>query len=82
MRSNVRARFWLESSIASLSGVLGLVTLFWRDWIEAITGFDPDHHNGSVEWLIVAVLLAIAVSLGAFARVEWHRSAPVLHSAR
>jgi hypothetical protein len=28
--------------------VLGVVSLFWQDWIEVIFGFDPDNHNGSL----------------------------------
>jgi hypothetical protein len=50
------ARFWFEA----LTGVAGLilfaVTLISRQWIEALTGWDPDHGSGAVE-------LAIAVSL-------------------
>ena len=42
--------------------------MFWHDWIEALTGWDPDHHNGSVEWLIVVALLAVAVAIGIMAR--------------
>jgi undecaprenyl pyrophosphate phosphatase UppP len=58
----------LEAGIACVAGALGILTAFWHDWIEALTGWDPDHHNGSVEWLIVLVLLVIAVSLGLLAR--------------
>ena len=36
-----------------------------------LTGLDPDQHNGSVEWLIVAVLLAVAVAMGLVARRHW-----------
>jgi hypothetical protein len=75
MRSTVRPRFWLEAGLALLCGVLALVTVFWRDWIEALTGFDPDHHNGSLEWLIVGGLFAACVLVGRAARVEWRRSA-------
>lgn len=35
--------------------------MFWRDWSEALTGFDPDEHDGSFEWVIVIGLLLIAV---------------------
>lgn len=78
MNSTVQARFWLETMLASVSGFLVLMTVFWRDWIEALTGFDPDRHSGSVEWAIVAALLTIGVSAGVAARAEWFRSsAPV-----
>jgi hypothetical protein len=64
-------RVRLETALALLSGALGIVTIFWRDWIEALTGWDPDHHNGSFEWLIVAGLLAVAVVMGLVARRHW-----------
>ena len=74
MKSNVRARFWLETSLASLCGVLAVVTLWWRDWIEALTGFDPDHHSGSVEWAIVAGLFVLCIAVSVIARAEWRRA--------
>ena len=61
-------RVRLEAAIAVLAGALGILTLFWRDWIEFLTGWDPDHHHGSAEWLVVAVLLAVAVAMGAVSR--------------
>ena len=67
--SKIRAR--LETVIALLAGVLGIITIFWHDWIEALTGWDPDHHNGAFEWLIVAILLAVAVAMGLIARRHW-----------
>ena len=66
----VRTRFWLEAAFASLCGLLAVLTLFWRDWIEALTGFGPDGHNGSFEWLIVAVLLVLCVVIGMGARAD------------
>jgi hypothetical protein len=71
MRS-VRTRFWVEAGLAVASGVLAIVTMFWHDWIE-ITGLDPDRHSGTVEWLAVAALGAIALALAAMTRLEWHR---------
>lgn len=38
-------------------------------------GFDPDHHNGSAEWLIVAGLLVVSVAFAATGRIEWRRAA-------
>lgn len=64
---------WLEAGIALAAGVLGILTIFWRDWIEGLTGWDPDHHNGSAEWLIVAGLLVLAAVAGALARRHYRR---------
>jgi hypothetical protein len=63
-----RFRATLESVIAVLAGLLGVVTVFWHDWIEALTGWDPDHHNGAAEWLIVVVLLGVSAAAGMAAR--------------
>ena len=66
-----KTRAGLETAIALLAGFLGVVTIFWHDWIEALTGWDPDQNNGSAEWLIVAGLLVIAVAMGTVARRHW-----------
>jgi hypothetical protein len=50
-----------------------LLTLLWRDWVEALTGFSPDRHNGSFEWAIVAGLFSICVAVSVAARAEWRR---------
>ncbi len=80
--SMVRARFWLEAALASLWGFLAVLTIFKRDWIEAVTGFDPDHHNGSFEWAIVAGLLVLCVAVGVIARAEWRRPRAVVPAGR
>ena len=66
-----KARARLETAIACAAGLLGIITIFWRDWIEALTGWDPDQHHGSVEWLIVVALLTVAVIVGSAARRHW-----------
>jgi undecaprenyl pyrophosphate phosphatase UppP len=63
-----KSRIRLEAAVAFVAGALGVLTIFWHDWIEALTGWDPDHHNGHAEWLIVVVLLAIAAVMGLLAR--------------
>jgi len=78
MRAQLRYRFWWESVTGTVTGVLGLVTIFCSDWIEAIFRVDPDHGNGSAEWLIVAVLLAVSLALAFGARLEWRRARPAL----
>jgi len=57
-------------------GFLAVVTLFWRDWIEALTGFDPDHHNGSFEWIIIGGLSVVCILVSFAARAEWRRQRP------
>jgi len=54
----------LETILAVFAGALGVLTIFWPAWIETITGWDPDRHNGSFEWLIVAALLTLSVAMG------------------
>jgi hypothetical protein len=76
MSRRVRSRFWLELGLASLTGVLFLVTLVSREWIEAVTGWDPDHHSGSLEWGIVLGLLALTALAAGTAYAEWRRSLP------
>jgi hypothetical protein len=76
MRKSIPRRFWIEAVLAGLSGFLFLLTLVWKDWIERILGLDPDHHNGSLEWLVVALLLLGAISFGALARAQWRHALP------
>ena len=66
-----RGRVVAESVIALFAGALGVLTIFWHDWIEALTGWDPDQHNGAAEWLIVVGLLVVAVAMGIAARRHW-----------
>jgi hypothetical protein len=68
-------RACVEAGIALLTGALCVLTVVWLDWIEVFTGWDPDRHDGSLEWLIVGVLLVIAVVLGWLARCEWRQRA-------
>jgi len=73
MASRVRSLFWVEACLASAAGLLAVITAAWPDWIEAAFGVDPDGGDGTVEWLVVAVLAAVAVALGYGARREWRR---------
>jgi len=71
--------FRIEVLVAVLTGLLGVLTLFWRDWIEALTGWSPDRHSGSVEFGLVAALLITSVSCAAVAR-RTHRRLMALSS--
>ena len=67
----LRLRVALETAIAGFALLLGVVTLFWHDWIEALTGWDPDHHNGAFEWLTIGLIFGISAVMGSVARRDW-----------
>ena len=74
MKNGRRFWFYAEAILGTLSGILFIVTLISRDWIENIFHVDPDHGQGWVEWMIVVALALVTVSLGALARAEWSRA--------
>lgn len=74
MPRGLRSRFWVESILASVTGILAIVTIFWQDWIEAVFGVDPDHGSGSAEWAAVVVLALAAAGFAAGARIEWRHA--------
>jgi hypothetical protein len=74
MARNFRRRFWIEAGAASITGLLCIITPIWPDWIEIISGWDPDQHDGSVEWMIAAGLLLFTAVIFAVARAEWKRT--------
>jgi hypothetical protein len=69
-----KRNFWIETALATLSGVFCALTLLWSEWIELLFGIDPDHGNGSAEWLIALTSLAVTVAFAALARREWRRA--------
>lgn len=73
MKNLGQVRFWLETILAAVTGILFLLTLISREWIEILFGVEPDAGNGSLEWLIVAALLALTLTLAVLARFEWRR---------
>jgi uncharacterized membrane protein len=74
MRSNFRPLFWIEIGLAAITGLLALITPIFPDWIEFVSGWDPDQHNGSVEWIIVVGLFVVTVVMVALAAIEWRRT--------
>jgi hypothetical protein len=67
----MRARFWIETALAVAAVALFLLTLVSREWIELVFGVDPDHGNGSLEWLIAIALLCTSGAFSYLARREW-----------
>lgn len=74
--STLRPRFWMEAVLGSLSGLLFVITLVRRDWIELLFDVEPDAGSGALEWLIVAVTALVAVLCAVGARAEWRRAHP------
>jgi uncharacterized membrane protein len=72
-----RTLFWIEAALASVAGFLTVLTLFTREWIEALFNVDPDRGDGSLEWLIVVALAVVTVVFAVLARLEWRRTQPV-----
>jgi hypothetical protein len=57
-------RFWAQVVVVGMTGLLYVVTPFRPDWIEAICGgFDPDRHDGSIEWIIVMAMLVVTLAM-------------------
>jgi len=76
MRTTPPARFWIESVLAAMSASVLVVTLYWKDWIEAIFGVDPDRQSGALEWAITLALAAMAVAFTVLAASRITVSAP------
>lgn len=74
MNTPLRRRFWVETSAAMMTGLLLVITLIWRNWIELILRIDPDQGNGLLEWAIVGMLLVATLVLFASSAYEWRRS--------
>lgn len=75
MRRGLGHAFWIESALAAVTAGVAVLTLVWPDWIEGVSGYDPDHHNGSVEMVIVIVCAIAALVTGMLARRQWRITA-------
>jgi hypothetical protein len=76
-----RIRVWLEAVGALVALFLATLTLVVPDWLEEVSGVDPDAHSGAVEWLIALAFAAVAAVLAVLARREW-RVARIRRPAR
>ena len=75
--SGLKRRFNIEVGLAAVTAFLLVLTLISHEWIEVLTGWDPDKGNGTVEWGIVVVLAVATVALSLRARADWRQ----LHAA-
>jgi hypothetical protein len=67
VRTRLKARLAVEVVLGLVSLSLALLTLVTREWIEELTGWDPDAGSGAVEWGIVLGFAVVAVVAGVLA---------------
>ena len=75
MSRKLPARFWFEAITGAIGLVLFVLTLFTREWIEELTGWDPDGGSGSLEIALALALLAISAISMLAARRDYRRAA-------
>jgi ABC-type thiamin/hydroxymethylpyrimidine transport system permease subunit len=71
----LRARVRIEVVLAVISAALCVLTLVFPEWIEELTGLEPDAGSGALEWLVAGVFLVAAVVAAVLARRDYRRLA-------
>jgi len=74
MQRNLPLRFWFEVVTGAIGLILFLLTLITREWIEELTGWDPDGGNGALEIILAVGLLAISAASMLAARRDYRRA--------
>jgi hypothetical protein len=75
MERRLRTRLRVEMILAAISAGLFILTLINAEWIEALTGLEPDAGSGALEWLIAAAFLVAAVVIALMARRDYRQLA-------
>jgi hypothetical protein len=78
MQNDRRIVLWFEVVVAVIAGALGVLTVFYADWIETVFGIDPDHHGGQLEWGVVGLLVVASLVSGRRAHAHMRRRAPTV----
>jgi hypothetical protein len=68
MSRHLRRRFRIELVLACISFALFILTLISAEWIEELTGLEPDAGSGALEWIITIAFAAAALVLFVLAR--------------
>jgi len=68
-------RLRIEVVLAVISAALCVLTLVFPEWIEELTGLEPDAGSGALEWIIAGVFLVAAVVSAGLARSDYRRLA-------
>jgi len=64
----------LETATAAVTAALAILTLFSREWIEALTGKDPDGGSGALEWALVIGFALVSLGCALAVRTDLHRA--------
>ena len=68
-------RFRLEVALAVIGAALFALTLVFPEWIEELTGIEPDNGSGAAEFVVAGIFLLTAVVSGVMARRTYLRRA-------
>ena len=68
MRTRLKTRMTIEGLLGLASLALAVLTVVNKEWIEGLTGLEPDAGSGALEWGIVIAFGLAAVLLG---RMAW-----------
>jgi ABC-type thiamin/hydroxymethylpyrimidine transport system permease subunit len=71
----LRTRLSIEVVLAVISAALCVLTLVFPEWIEELTGLEPDAGSGALESIIAGVFLVAAVVSSVLARRDYRRLA-------
>jgi ABC-type thiamin/hydroxymethylpyrimidine transport system permease subunit len=71
----IRRRLHVEVVLAGISIALGVLTLVFPEWIEELTGLEPDAGSGALEWIVAGIFLVGAVVAAVLARRDYRRLA-------
>jgi hypothetical protein len=75
MNMQLRSRASCEMALAGVSFGLFALTLVYPEWIEAVTGFEPDAGSGALEYAVAGALLLVALGSAALAKRDRRRLA-------
>jgi hypothetical protein len=65
MARAAKRRITAEAGLGLVSLCLSVLTLINAEWIEALTGFDPDAGSGALEWTIAIGFGLVGLGLAA-----------------
>lgn len=71
MQTRLRIRTGLEAALALIGLAAAALTVINAEWIEALTGLEPDAGSGALEWAIAFGFLVAGAVLAILARRDW-----------